>query len=100
MPFEDVLDLYMLSPLQQGILFHSLAAMEPGVYVEQLVCDLLGELDRRAFAAAWQRALDRHPALRTGFFWEGLDQPQQVVFRQAELALEHHDLRSVPAAER
>ena len=100
MPFEDVLDIYMLSPLQQGILFHCIATPEPGVYVEQLAFDLMGELDPQAFGAAWQRTLDRHPALRTGFFWEGLDLPQQVVFRRVELALEQYDLRSVPAAER
>ena len=53
---EDVLP---LSPLQQGMLFHSLYAPETGAYINQLqVC--IDGLDVARFAASWQAVLARH----------------------------------------
>ncbi len=94
-PLEDV---YPLSPAQEGMLFHTL--MEPGAYLGQLAFDLVGPLDAEAFAGAWQGVVDRHPALRTGFAWRGLERPLQVVRRRAGLELRREDWRGVPEAER
>ena len=84
---NDVESFYPLSPMQEGMLFHSLEAGQPGVYVTQLHAVLHGELDAAAFRQAWQTALDRHPILRTSFAWEGLKRPVQVVHRRVELPL-------------
>jgi hypothetical protein len=56
--------------MQQGILFHTLYASEPGVYCAQWSCTLHGNLQALAFKQAWQRVVDRHPVLRTAFNWE------------------------------
>jgi amino acid adenylation domain-containing protein/non-ribosomal peptide synthase protein (TIGR01720 family) len=90
--------LYPLSPLQQGMLFHSLNAPGDGVYVMQACYRLEGRLDVAAFAAAWGRVTDIHPVLRTAFVWERLEAPLQAVFRRAEPALACHDLRHLPDA--
>src|SRR5947209_8080956 len=82
---RDLDDVYPLTPLQQGMLFHSLSAPRAGSYITQFQCDLVGKLDLAAFGAAWQRVVDRHPVLRTGFVWEGTDEPLQVVRRRAAL---------------
>ncbi len=93
MSSANIEDIYALAPMQQGILFHSLYAPRSGVYVEQLHCTLGGHLDEKAFTRAWQRVIERHPALRTAFVWEDLDEPVQVVFRNASLSLEIDDWR-------
>ncbi|HLX11146.1 MAG TPA: amino acid adenylation domain-containing protein, partial [Thermoanaerobaculia bacterium] len=95
----DVEDLYALSPLQQGMLFHALAAPRAGLYCEQLVCELAGELDATAMTAAWQRVVERHPVLRTSFIWRGVREPVQVVHRRVEVPLQRHDWRALPEAE-
>ncbi|WP_240442972.1 condensation domain-containing protein, partial [Pseudomonas aeruginosa] len=83
---DSVRDIYPLSPMQQGMLFHSLHGTE-GDYVNQLRMDI-GGLDPDRFRAAWQATLDAHEILRSGFLWkDGWPQPLQVVFEQATLEL-------------
>lgn len=89
---------YPLSPMQQGMLFHSLYAPESGVYFEQLSCTLRGALDVRAFERAWQRVVERHPVLRTSFVWKRLDKTLQVVHRRVRLPLEQQDWRGLSPA--
>ena len=62
-----------------------MAAGGAAVYIEQLTCTLVGDVDPEAMSVAWQRAVDRHPALRTWFAWEDLDRPLQIVAPAAEL---------------
>jgi hypothetical protein len=97
---EQVEDLYELSPLQQGILLHSVQAPQSRTYVVQFVACLLGPLDRHAFERAWQRVVARQPVLRTSFHWEKLDKPVQVVHRRVKIPFEFHDWRSLDSAGR
>ena len=39
---RNIEDIYPLSPMQQGMLFHSLYEPQSGVYLEQMVCTLAG----------------------------------------------------------
>jgi amino acid adenylation domain-containing protein len=97
---RGVEDLYELSPMQQGILFHSLAASEPGVYLIKMGWTLQGKLDVEVLAAAWQRVVDRNPILRMSFHWEKIRKPLQVVHREVRLGLERHDWAALSDAER
>jgi amino acid adenylation domain-containing protein len=96
---EAVEDVYSLSPLQQGMLFHHLYEEHSGVDIEQVVYTLRDGLHVMAFKRAWQQVVDRHAALRTGFRWEGLDSPQQLVHPHIKLEWEEVDWRPLPAAE-
>jgi amino acid adenylation domain-containing protein/non-ribosomal peptide synthase protein (TIGR01720 family) len=95
-----VQDIYPLTALQQGILFHDLYGPHSGVYHTQLVCDINSHLDRENFRRAWQAVVNRHPALRTGFEWETLEEPLQVVRRDVSLRLNEEDWRGVGESER
>ena len=87
-PVAQIEDIYPLSPLQQGILFHSVFTPQAGAYINQLRVDVRG-LDLARFRAAWQAAVDAHPVLRCGFAWEGEgDAPLQIVHRHVSLVLE------------
>ncbi|HEV2147589.1 MAG TPA: condensation domain-containing protein, partial [Longimicrobiaceae bacterium] len=92
-------DVYPLSPTQEGMLFHALSDQGGGVYVGQFGFRLAGELDEDAFRRAWQGVVDRHPALRTGFAWEKVDRPLQVVVRHAALPFRSEDWRGMPREE-
>ncbi|HHN0067295.1 TPA: non-ribosomal peptide synthetase, partial [Pseudomonas aeruginosa] len=89
---EEVEDIYPLSPMQQGMLFHSLYEQASSDYINQMRVDVSG-LDIPRFRAAWQSALDRHAILRSGFAWQGeLQQPLQIVYRQRQLPFAEEDL--------
>ncbi|MBA2525656.1 MAG: non-ribosomal peptide synthetase, partial [Pyrinomonadaceae bacterium] len=96
---KNVEDIYPLSPLQEGMLFHTLHAPESGVYFEQLSTVLGGDLEVASFKWAWQQVLDRHPSLRTAFLWERLDEPLQVVRSQVTLPWMQEDWRGVSPPE-
>ncbi|WP_414526542.1 non-ribosomal peptide synthetase [Nodularia chucula] len=82
-------DIYPLSSLQQGMLFHSLYAPNSGAYVVQVSYELHGNLNIAAFEAAWQDLINRHPVLRTAFVWDNLEKPLQVVGKQVKCHINH-----------
>ena len=90
-PCSELADLYALSPMQQGMLFHSLYEPQGSAYVNQLRVDVDG-LDVARFRQAWQAALSRHDILRSGFLAEG-KAPAQWVVRYVEVPLSVHDWR-------
>ncbi|MCX4172667.1 MULTISPECIES: non-ribosomal peptide synthetase [Paraburkholderia] len=84
-------DIYPLSPMQHGILFHSLFAPEQSTYVNQLVATL-NEPDVERLRAAFEGAVPRHDILRTGFTPNEAT-PMQIVHRQARMPVEILDWR-------
>ena len=85
-------DIYPLTPLQQGILFHhTLEAAQDPYRVSAVLCfHQRGRAEH--FITAFRRTVERHDALRTAFLWRGLSQPVQVVQRRAELIVQSFTL--------
>ncbi len=95
---KNIEDFYPLSPMQQGILFHSVYAPSSGVYCELFSCNIHGELNVSVFKQAWQKLVERHPILRTSFVWEGLKEPVQVLHKQVTLPWEQQDWRAMASS--
>jgi amino acid adenylation domain-containing protein len=91
---ENVQDVYPLSPVQEGMLFHSLLMPEAPPYQEQLVHTLEGEADPGVLERAWHHLIDRHPVLRT-VFYQGRKQPMQIVLKKRQVPLAVCDLRGL-----
>jgi amino acid adenylation domain-containing protein len=96
---QDAAESYPLSPMQQGMVFHSEYAPESGVDIEQAIFGLHEELSVAAFERAWQRVVERHSALRTSFYSDAYGEPLQKVHRQVTLRVEEQDWRGLSAAE-
>ncbi|WP_413810986.1 non-ribosomal peptide synthetase [Streptomyces sp. OE57] len=97
-------DIYPLTPLQTGMLYHSLRAEEPGAYTEQFVFECTTEPPARppradTLGAAWQAVVRRHPVLRTGFVWEEVETPVQVVASSCTMPVEELDLTGLSPEE-
>ena len=90
----NIQDIYGLSPLQDGILFHHMMATKGDPYL-LLGCtafDSRDLLDR--YLTAFQKVVDRHDILRTAIMWENLTSPVQVVFRQIAMPVKELSLDS------
>ncbi|MEM7113999.1 MAG: amino acid adenylation domain-containing protein [Chloroflexota bacterium] len=90
---ENVADIYPLTPLQQGMLYHTLSEPDSEVYFEQIRCNLSGSLDVSRFKAAWDYVIAHYPALRTAFIWEQINNPLQVIRKTASPPWEVYDWR-------
>ncbi len=96
---KNISAIYPLSPMQQGMLFHSLYAPESGVYIEQMSMDLTGDINIAAFEAAWQKVVDRYSILRTFFVWKNRENPLQIVLKQVLIPWHNLDWRELPTIE-
>lgn len=96
---DEIEDLYELSPMQMGMVYDSLYQSKGNIYLEQLDCMLAAKVNDGAFRAAWQRVIDRHPALRTSFQWKESDRPVQVVHSNVPLEFEQQDWSGLDASQ-
>ncbi|HEY4182358.1 MAG TPA: amino acid adenylation domain-containing protein [Kofleriaceae bacterium] len=83
----NVQDIYALSSLQEGLLFHHQLAVEDDTYVLVTRTRFRDRAILDRYLAAMQRVVDRHDVLRTAIVWEGLSTPAQVVWRRAPLSV-------------
>lgn len=91
---KDIESIHYLSPLQEGLLFHAVSDAEADPYFTQTGFVIDGELDLDPFEQAWQKVIERHPILRTGFVWDGVKQPMQVARRGVLVPLQLLDWRA------
>jgi len=97
---KDIEDVYRLSPVQEGMLFHALEAPGSGVYIQQFMRPLVSfgrSVDR--LQRAWEILVDHHSVLRSAFLWRNMKRPVQVVSRQAPIAIDLYDLQGLSHAD-
>ena len=88
-----VSDLWDLTPIQEGMLFHSRAsAPTAGLYIEQIVATVESDCDDALLADAWSQVYARHDALRVSFAWRDIDRAVQRVHAPERLQVETHRL--------
>ncbi|MGW0538703.1 condensation domain-containing protein, partial [Streptomyces sp. NPDC003032] len=93
-------DVWPLSPLQEGLLFH--AAFDdrgPDVYQGQRVLELDGPLDAVRLRTSWQALLARHGALRASFRGRKSGEAVQVIAREAVLPWRTEDVSGLAEAD-
>ncbi|WP_231503477.1 condensation domain-containing protein, partial [Paenibacillus sp. 1-18] len=95
----EIENVYKLTSMQKGMLFHSQLEPDSAAYFEQAVFSLQGSLDVEIFAQSLDALVQRHDVLRTGFY-SGLAEPVQVVYRRKPCGFYYEDLRGLEEAER
>ncbi|OXM47309.1 non-ribosomal peptide synthetase [Amycolatopsis alba] len=99
-PRSSVEDVWPLSPLQEGMLFHTILDKEgPDTYTVQTVYGIDGPLDAGLLKASWQALVDRHAALRACFRYVSGAQMVQVIARDAEIPWRETDLSGLSDVE-
>ncbi|CAM2069820.1 Non-ribosomal peptide synthase/polyketide synthase [Sulfidibacter corallicola] len=88
---KAIADLYPLSPLQQGMLFHALEGDENSPYFTQMVFEITGPFDLDLFRRSWLVLAEHHPIFRTSFVSSANHPPLQMVHRRAEIPIDFID---------
>lgn len=102
--YKDIESIYPLSPMQDGILFHSLKSIgeaeKKDIYIFQLSLNIHHKVNIQQFEDALNIIVNRHPILRTSFHWgNGLKQPLQCVRKDAKVFIQHVDFGDLDTTE-
>ena len=89
---ENTQDIYVLTPTQKGMLFHTIYDEATPVYFEQFSFTIQGPLDIRSFRQAWDHLIAITPVLRTVFKWTKVKEPVQIVLKNLPVDLVVHNL--------
>ncbi|MEJ2459517.1 MAG: condensation domain-containing protein, partial [Novosphingobium sp.] len=95
---SDLQDIYPLSPLQEGMLYHTMLERGSSAYCMQIAFAIDGQLDPERFEACWNRLAARHDILRTVFTHKGVDRPLQIVSRRGSIDFAYKDISPMSAA--
>ncbi|MEM9325299.1 MAG: condensation domain-containing protein [Bacteroidota bacterium] len=88
---KNIDSIQRLSSIQQALLIHNLnSEVDQGLIV--VTANLSGELNKQAFASAWQAVVAKYEALRSTIHWEKLKQPVQVVHSTVDTSVDFHEL--------
>ncbi|HYS40296.1 MAG TPA: condensation domain-containing protein, partial [Pseudonocardiaceae bacterium] len=88
---RSVEDIYPLTGLQAGMLFHSLVDTESSAYLDQACLRLSGVTEPNLLGVAWRRVVDRTPVLRSSMCWQDVPEPVQIVHGVVALPVTYHD---------
>ncbi|MFY0631879.1 MAG: amino acid adenylation domain-containing protein, partial [Flavobacteriaceae bacterium] len=90
-------DIYPLTSLQNGMLFHTLFSSEGGAYIIQFSMDFVKGLDFDLFKSTWQYLFQKHSILRTGIFPNYFGIPVQAVFEDVNVPIKAVDFSNEKA---
>nr|WP_238332996.1 condensation domain-containing protein [Brevibacillus laterosporus] len=85
----EVTKIYPLTPLQEGILFHSIVNNDSGAYFQSLTFSVEDCVDTEIFLKSVNILIERHEILRTAFVYEKVKKPMQLVLKKREMASIH-----------
>ncbi|MGY4638738.1 non-ribosomal peptide synthetase [Pseudomonas sp. TE24901] len=98
-PAGVIEDVYPLTPMQEGLLLHTLLEPGTGLYYMQDRYRINSALDPERFAQAWQAVIARHEALRASFCWNVGEDMLQVIHKPGSTPIEYLDWSNDPESE-
>ncbi|MBY0185891.1 amino acid adenylation domain-containing protein [Bacillus aerophilus] len=96
---DQVRDMYYLSPMQEGMLFHTLHHQEKGFYVEQMDMNVKGTLRHDLLEKSMNIIVERYDIFRTVFLHEKVKRPVQVVLKNRPFQLDVVDIQDLSESE-
>ncbi|MCG7317691.1 non-ribosomal peptide synthetase [Brevibacillus laterosporus] len=91
---ELVQDMYVLSPMQEGMLFHSLLNGDNNSHLVQMTIHIQGKIDVELFSKSLQMLVSRYDVFRTTFLHEKMKKPVQVVLKERPISIQFYNMSS------
>uniref|UniRef100_UPI000B29B220 non-ribosomal peptide synthetase n=1 Tax=Abyssisolibacter fermentans TaxID=1766203 RepID=UPI000B29B220 len=89
---SDIKDIYSLSPMQEGMLFHYIMDKTSTAYFEQTVIGIEGTLDVDLVEKSFNKLIEKYDVLRTIFIYKGTKKPRQVVIKKRKAKISFNDI--------
>ncbi len=96
---SDIKDIYSLSPMQQGMLFHYIMDSASSAYFEQARLSIKGHIDISLFEKSFNYIIEKHEPLRTIFLYEKVNEPLQAVLKKRTGVIFYNDLSNLDKEE-
>ena len=91
----EVQQIYQLSPMQEGMLFHAIMDKESNAYYQLISYDTIGEIDVQTIEDAWNALIEKYAIFRTVFIHEEINKPMQVVLQERKIQIYFEDISSM-----
>jgi len=93
--YPGIEDIYTLTPMQEGMLFHALADTSSNSYFDQISYRLHGELDIHLVEKSLNELFKRHDILRTVFVYQDVECPIQLVLTDRLVDFYYEDISKI-----
>ncbi|MFD2413389.1 amino acid adenylation domain-containing protein, partial [Paenibacillus rhizoplanae] len=78
----EIVSIYSLSPMQEGMLFQELREPQSSAYFEQMSFMIQGSLHKGHLEKSLSLLMERYDIFRTVFMYEELERPLQIVLKK------------------
>ncbi|MED3966048.1 non-ribosomal peptide synthetase, partial [Niallia taxi] len=85
-------DIYPLTPMQEGMLFHSLMDPDSQSYFEQKSFTLKGDLNLEVLERSFSKLIERYDVLRTIIVYENMKSPKQMILKTRETSIYYESI--------
>ncbi|MGG3871097.1 non-ribosomal peptide synthase/polyketide synthase [Brevibacillus laterosporus] len=89
---DNIAKVYPLTPLQEGMLFHSILDEQTSAYYLQMTATIQGDFDLPLFQQSMNKLIENYEVLRTAFVYQNLQRARQVVFKERKMQVYFEDI--------
>lgn len=97
---ENIKNIYSLTPMQEGMLFHNLYDTDSNAYFEQLTISLEIDSSPMLLEKAFNHVLEKYDIFRTVFSSGTGAKPRQIVLKKREAKIDYRDITYLHPEER
>ncbi|GEB34858.1 non-ribosomal peptide synthase/polyketide synthase [Brevibacillus parabrevis] len=96
---ENIAKIYPLTPLQEGMLFHTVTDTGSSAYCLQMSATIEGDFHLPLFEQSLNKLVENYEVLRTAFVYQNMQRPRQVVFKERKVTVPCENIAHLPSAE-
>ncbi len=97
---QNVQDIFELSMVQKGMLFHHLKNENANTYNAQLIFNIDGDLNVNVLQSALNKVQNNHDVLRSVFRWKEVSKPLQIILKTAPIKIRYYDVSDKSESDR
>lgn len=88
---KKILNIYPVTAMQEGMIYHIIKDNKSGVYVEQTVLQIEGLVNASWVEESFNKIIEKHDIFRMAFVYNKMDKPKQVLLRERKISVDYHD---------